>query len=496
MSKPATPEGDKSPAEQAEKESSKKKEAPREDAVSALLSFRSTAVKDEEEVPKPPVKEQDDGTTVSKPAAKSKSVLDDLPLVADNAGVHSNTRFPSKLMAILSTDEYKPIVSWSPDGTSFLFHDRKAFEAVVLPDTFKDSKFDSFLRKLYRWGFSKCQTYSKVGSPAYKHNLFTRDNPDHCAKMECRSKPRAQPRGGPSVNAPMNGWPASMNNMPFIPPQNGMSMPGMGMDMNMGMNMGMNVGMGMKNVLPGMAMGGMGSMGAMGMGGMGAMGAMGIGGMGNMGMPGMGIGGMGMGMGMGGMNMSGMGMNMGMNMGNMGMALGQQQVPSFSQPKSDPPSSIASEQNGLLRPDTLAKNGTDPQKDNGASDTLSQYINGRRQQHQRVMNTAAQGFQQGGSPENNIASGAGPSVPGTGQNMMTGALLTSQQGFMDHGRLNPSAEMLGLYNRQAAAQLPNGNFPPSTADMRTMRLLQLEQELAQEQALKRAIDQNHMRRTS
>lgn len=51
-------------------------------------------------------------------------------------------------MVILNTPDHKQIVSWSPDGKSFLFHDRKAFETVVLPGTFKDSKFDSFLRKV------------------------------------------------------------------------------------------------------------------------------------------------------------------------------------------------------------------------------------------------------------------------------------------------------------------------------------------------------------
>ena len=40
------------------------------------------------------------------------------------------------------------IITWSPDGKSFIFIDRKAFEATILPVAFKDSKFASFLRKV------------------------------------------------------------------------------------------------------------------------------------------------------------------------------------------------------------------------------------------------------------------------------------------------------------------------------------------------------------
>ena len=32
---------------------------------------------------------------------------------------------------------------------------------------------NSFLLQLYRWGFSKCQTHSKSGLPAYKHEVST-----------------------------------------------------------------------------------------------------------------------------------------------------------------------------------------------------------------------------------------------------------------------------------------------------------------------------------
>lgn len=40
------------------------------------------------------------------------------------------------------------------NSTAFIIHDTTAFETHVLPAIFKEGKFDSFERKLYRWGFA------------------------------------------------------------------------------------------------------------------------------------------------------------------------------------------------------------------------------------------------------------------------------------------------------------------------------------------------------
>ena len=41
------------------------------------------------------------------------------------------------------------------NSTPFIIHDTTAFETHVLPAIFKEGKFDSFERKMYRWGFAK-----------------------------------------------------------------------------------------------------------------------------------------------------------------------------------------------------------------------------------------------------------------------------------------------------------------------------------------------------
>jgi osomolarity two-component system response regulator SKN7 len=51
-------------------------------------------------------------------------------------------------MSVLESDIYSHIITWSPDGKSFVFLDSNAFERIVLPSIFKVAKFDSFLRKV------------------------------------------------------------------------------------------------------------------------------------------------------------------------------------------------------------------------------------------------------------------------------------------------------------------------------------------------------------
>ena len=51
-------------------------------------------------------------------------------------------------MSVLNDPANAHVVTWSADGKSFIFLDRKGFESTVLPIAFKDSKFESFLRKV------------------------------------------------------------------------------------------------------------------------------------------------------------------------------------------------------------------------------------------------------------------------------------------------------------------------------------------------------------
>jgi len=96
-------------------------------------------------------------------------------------------------MYLLADKDFVDIASWTPDGKKFTIYNPKEFESKVLPKYFKESKFSSFLRKLYRWGFSKRSdgvdgARLDRNSPTYFHEKFQKDNFDLCAKMSCSNK--------------------------------------------------------------------------------------------------------------------------------------------------------------------------------------------------------------------------------------------------------------------------------------------------------------------
>jgi len=89
--------------------------------------------------------------------------------------------FPLKLMEVLSNDDHSDVISWLEHGGSFMIYKRDKFVTSVMPKYFKQTKFESFMRKLSRWGFRKEKRGPVIG--AYYHYLFKRDNPRLCLQM-------------------------------------------------------------------------------------------------------------------------------------------------------------------------------------------------------------------------------------------------------------------------------------------------------------------------
>jgi|AntRauTorckE5430_2_1112549.scaffolds.fasta_scaffold01499_2 hypothetical protein len=91
-------------------------------------------------------------------------------------------------MYVLECGDYTDITNWSTtvDGrSSFDIYDMTSFTQQVLPALFKAAKFDSFQRKLYRWGFVK--TRKRVGDPvlSFSHPNFHRGNFATASRMTC-----------------------------------------------------------------------------------------------------------------------------------------------------------------------------------------------------------------------------------------------------------------------------------------------------------------------
>ncbi|KAL7515860.1 hypothetical protein ACHAWX_000933 [Stephanocyclus meneghinianus] len=104
--------------------------------------------------------------------------------VASSAKPSSN--FASKLHAILANRNWNKTVTWLTSGKAFCIMDKEEFTQKILPKYFRESKFESFSRRVKRWGFRKVST-TGTHQLIYYHDLFQRDRPDLCVLMNGRA---------------------------------------------------------------------------------------------------------------------------------------------------------------------------------------------------------------------------------------------------------------------------------------------------------------------
>mmetsp|Transcript_18180 Transcript_18180/g.25622 ORF Transcript_18180/g.25622 Transcript_18180/m.25622 type:complete len:429 (-) Transcript_18180:1399-2685(-) len=123
----------------------------------------------------------------------SYSSLEGIDLPAFVKEHNGTLTFPEKLMLMLTYVEkiakdngQHPSMSWTPDGRVFVIHNKEALVSNVLPLFFKQGKFASFTRKLYRWGFRQVSISlerSQRKEMIFGHEYFQRDNKELMVKM-------------------------------------------------------------------------------------------------------------------------------------------------------------------------------------------------------------------------------------------------------------------------------------------------------------------------
>jgi HSF-type DNA-binding len=75
-------------------------------------------------------------------------------------------------------------VAWLPDGKSFIIRNPDNFTRAVVPKFFKATKFSSFTRKLYRWGFRQVNRGIGPDDPIiFGNDHFQRDSLELMAQM-------------------------------------------------------------------------------------------------------------------------------------------------------------------------------------------------------------------------------------------------------------------------------------------------------------------------
>ena len=66
--------------------------------------------------------------------------------------------FAEKLFSLLEIDDYQGIFHWLHNGKAFCIKDQSAFETNILAKHFPNAKFQSFTRRMRRWGFTRVET--------------------------------------------------------------------------------------------------------------------------------------------------------------------------------------------------------------------------------------------------------------------------------------------------------------------------------------------------
>ena len=98
---------------------------------------------------------------------------------AKNTSCPSPVDFILKLAKMLSDHALEDIIAWTPDGSGVLIQNRKKAEAEALPKYFKRQLYESFLRHLNLYGFSRDpKKKNESHESIYRHPLFLRDSPE------------------------------------------------------------------------------------------------------------------------------------------------------------------------------------------------------------------------------------------------------------------------------------------------------------------------------
>lgn len=132
--------------------------------------------------------------------AASLVASDEVCDVVDSSKTSFSTKdkatFPMRLHAILADTTIQDVISWLPNGNSFVILRPDAFTKSVLPRYFTSEasskgghKYPSFTRKLNRWGFRQISRGADAG--AFRHELFRRDQPELCRRIVCKKSRKA-----------------------------------------------------------------------------------------------------------------------------------------------------------------------------------------------------------------------------------------------------------------------------------------------------------------
>lgn len=119
---------------------------------------------------------------------------------APTSPAHQNTNrrqasFALKLHTLLADTNCRSALIWLPSGKSFCILDKEEFTNKWLPKYFGEAKFESFSRRLRRWGFRK-MLIAGQSQVVYFHEHFQRDRLDLSKILKGKGRSRSNGRLG------------------------------------------------------------------------------------------------------------------------------------------------------------------------------------------------------------------------------------------------------------------------------------------------------------
>lgn len=118
--------------------------------------------------------------------------------------------FPVALMKLLDDPTNDDVLTYLPDGESFVIVDPKKFTTDLMPQHFQVARFSTFTRRLKRWGFAQDAPANHPGETTpdreaannapYRHAKFRRGDMEACRKMRCKYQSRVKFAGGVKFN--------------------------------------------------------------------------------------------------------------------------------------------------------------------------------------------------------------------------------------------------------------------------------------------------------
>ena len=166
--------------------------------------------------------------------------------------INHSSNSPAQLMHMMTYAEAQCAtdpnfcVAWTHGGSAFVVQDPDAFTKDVVPRFFKATKFASFTRKLYRWGFRQINrgSTSPTDPMIFSNDNFHRDHKHLMANMRSTTNKKQKLNNATANNAnPTMAFPHGLgmggfNNFSALPPMDGsgvVNVPGMAAMAGMGM---------------------------------------------------------------------------------------------------------------------------------------------------------------------------------------------------------------------------------------------------------------------